>query len=108
MIMEDSETIYQVNPEILNITDKDELLLAQQIRRRSLNWSGNTKVELQFNAWELFWQLISQQPIGTAADPAEETVLYNASDRNLPTMSWGSWYTFLKLINNSLREYKGN
>ena len=59
MIIEDSETIYQVNPEILNITDKDELLLAQQIRRRSLNWSGNTKVELQFNAWELFWQLIS-------------------------------------------------
>ena len=39
MIIEDSETIYQVNPEILNITDKDELLLAQQIRRRSLNWS---------------------------------------------------------------------
>ena len=34
-------------------------LLPQQIRRRSLNWSGNTKVELQFNAWELFWQLIS-------------------------------------------------
>ena len=59
MIIEDSETIYQVNPEILNITDKDELLLAQQIRRRSLNWSGNTKVELQFNAWELFWQLMS-------------------------------------------------
>ena len=50
MIIEDSETIYQVNPEILNITDKDELLLAQQIRRRSLNWSENTKVELQFNA----------------------------------------------------------
>ena len=50
MIIEESETIYQVNPEILNITDKDELLLAQQIRGRSLNWSGNTKVELQFNA----------------------------------------------------------
>ena len=59
MIIEDSETIYQVNPEILNITDKDELLLAQQIRRRSLNWSRNTKVKLQFNAWELLWELIS-------------------------------------------------
>ena len=58
LIIRDSETIPQVNPEILNITDKDELeSLAQQIRRRSLHWSRNSKVELQLIATRTFMRI---------------------------------------------------